>query len=321
MQDSNKSVLSIGSNNRLKDHHITVGLCVKNNEAFIDETMASLIYQDFPLEQMELLVVDGYSKDKTIEIIKHYASKANMVYRIFFEKEGLGVARQMVVDKANGKYIVWVDGDLVLSRNYVRILFELMEANPNVGIAKGKYSLSSGTNSVATLEIYSRAAGKMVDFNSKIKTSSMGTAGCIYRVDAIREIGGFDSAIFGYGEDWDAEYRVRAAGWLLRTADIYYRDYERRGLTWSDIWRKYLRRGYDSHLIFHKNEGSIELYKWTPFAALVSGFLHSLVLYRLTGKKIAFFLPLQYAFKMTAWCLGFRRNMCESPKVERLVNE
>jgi len=291
---------------------VTIGLCVKNNESYIGETMVSLLAQEFPLDLMELVVVDGYSMDKTVDIVKQYLSKTNMKYRIFFEKEGLGVARQMVVDEAIGEYIVWVDGDLVLSRDYVKTLFQLMQTNPNVGIAKGKYSLVPGANSVATLEIYSRAAGKMVDFDSKIRTSSMGTAGCIYRVKAIREVGGFDQGIKGYGEDWDAEYRVRSAGWLLRTADVYYRDYERRGLTWSYVWGKYLRRGRDSRFIFRKNKGSIELYKWTPFAALVSGFLHSLTLYRITGKKIAFFLPLQYAFKMTAWCVGFSKIMIES---------
>jgi len=284
---------------------------VRNCEAFIGETITSLIQQDFPLELMELVVVDGCSQDRTLDIIKAYASKTNMRNRIFFEKVGLGVARQIVVDKTEGDYIIWVDGDLVLSRDYVRRLFQLMEANPKVGIAKGKYSLVPGENYVATLEIYSRAASKMVNFDSNIKTSSMGTAGCIYRVEAIREIGGFDQAIKGYGEDWDAEYRVRAAGWLLRTADVYYRDYERRGLTWNDVWRKYLRRGYDSHLIFHKNPGSIEIYRWTPFAGLISGFLQSITLYKLTGRKIVFLLPFEHMFKLTAWCLGFGKRMHE----------
>ena len=314
MEDSSKLISSSGRSILAKPA-VTIGLCVKNNESFIGETMASLIAQDFPLELMELVVVDGCSRDMTLDIVKQYVLKTDIAYRVFFEKEGLGVARQMVVDKASGEYIVWIDGDLVLSKDYIETLFQLMEANPNVGIAKGKYSLVPGANSVATLEIYSRAAGKMVNFDSKIKTSSMGTAGCIYRVEAIREVGGFDQAIKGYGEDWDAEYRVRSAGWLLRTADVYYRDYERRGLTWSNVWGKYLRRGHDSHFIFHKNKGSIELYKWTPFAALVSGFLHSLTLYRITGKKIAFFLPLQYAFKMTAWCLGFCKTTLNLEKI------
>jgi hypothetical protein len=122
---------------------------------------------------------------------------------------------------------------------------------------------------------------------------------------AIKQAGGFDKGIKGYGEDWDAEQRVSASGWSLCTLDVYYRDYERFGLTWKDVWRKYLQRGRDSLRIFRKNRGSIELYKWTPFAGLIAGLLHSSILYKLTHKKIAFLMPIQYAFKQSAWCFGF----------------
>jgi glycosyltransferase involved in cell wall biosynthesis len=277
--------------------------------------MSSLIAQDFPFEHVELIVVDGCSKDRTLDIIKKYVLKVDMRCRIFHENQGLGEARQIVVDNANGEYIFWLDGDLVLSKDYLRILFQLISKNPRIGIAKGKYSLEPGANSVATLEIYSRAASKMVDFNSQIETNSMGTAGCIYRVQAIREIGGFDRGIKGYGEDWDAEYRVRVAGWLLSTVDVYYRDYERHGLTWKSIWRKYLRRGVDSRYILKKNRNAIELYKWTPPAALISGLFHALTLYKFTHKKIVFFLPVEQVFKMTAWYTGFLKTAFASAKI------
>ena len=287
---------------------VTIGLCVKNCGGFIAETLSSLMRQDLPHDRLELIVVDGYSTDETLDVIRKQVSETDLKCRIFYEKEGLGTARQIVVDNALGEYILWLDGDLVLSSNYVRKLTELMDKNPKVGIVKGKYSLTPGANHAATLEIYSRAAGKMVDFNSRIETDSMGTAGCIYRVQAIRQAGGFDKDIKGYGEDWDAEYRVRSAGWSLQTTDVYYQDYERRGLTWNSVWRKYLRRGLDSRFIIHKNRGSIELYKWIPPAALLSGLFHSLRLYKLTRNKIVFLLPIQYVFKMTAWCLGFVRT-------------
>jgi glycosyltransferase involved in cell wall biosynthesis len=284
---------------------VTIGLCVKDFEKYVGDTMASLLGQDFPLELTELIVVDGHSKDKTIDVIEQYVSRAKLPCRIFYENKGLGVARQIVVDNARGEYILWVDGDLFLSSNYMRRLFNLMSQNANLGIAKGKYSLEPGANRISTLEIYARFAMKMVDFNSRIATDSMGTAGCIYRVEAIRQAGGFDATISGYGEDWDAERRVRSCGWSLSILDVYYRDYERYGLSWKDIWSKYQRRGRDLYGIFRRNSCSIELHKWSPFAAILLGLRHSSVLYRMIGKKLAFLLPVQYAFKQSAWCFGF----------------
>ncbi len=294
---------------------VTIGLCVKNCEKYISDTMASLIAQDFPPGLIELIVVDGNSTDKTLSMIKKYIPATRMQYKVFCESRGLGVARQIVVDNAQTEYIVWVDGDLVLSEDYIKRLFSSMSQDSSLGIVKGKHSLESGANGVATLETYSRAVAKLIDFNLKINTKSMGTAGCMYRVEAIRQAGGFDTSIKGYGEDWDAERRIAAKGWRLCILDIYYRDYERYGLTWKDIWRKYLTRGRDSFWLFHNDRGSVELYRWTPFAGFVFGLLHSSIAYRLTGKKIAFLLPIQYAYKQSAWCLGFLKERLRSDKI------
>ena len=49
---------------------VTVGLCVKNSEATVERAVNSIIAQDYPQELMELLIVDGSSRDKTIPIIK-----------------------------------------------------------------------------------------------------------------------------------------------------------------------------------------------------------------------------------------------------------
>ena len=293
---------------------VTVGVCVRNCEDFIKEAIDSIIGQDFPHELMELIIVDGYSEDKTLSVLKESLEKTDLRHKIFYENEGLGRARQIVVDNAGGDYIVWVDGDMVLSRDFVRKQVEFMERNPEVGIAKGKYGLTPGANWIATLEIYSRAASKMVDFNDKATSrfKSMGTSGCIYRVKAIRQVGGFDENIKGYGEDLDAEIRIRAVGWLLFMTDVTYRDYERHGLTGKDLWLKYLRRGYDIHHFAHKNKSVIDFHKMLPPAAFLGGLFHSVTIYKLTRRKVAFLLPLQCALKNTAWCLGFLRSHLDS---------
>jgi GT2 family glycosyltransferase len=194
-----------------------------------------------------------------------------------------------------------------------------MDQNPKVGIAKGKYELTPGANLIATLEIYSRAASKMVDFNDEVRArfKSMGTSGCIYRVKAIRQVGGFDENIRGYGEDLDAEFRVRTAGWLLYAIPVEFQDYERRGLTWKNLWYRYSKRGYDMHYFLHKNEGMIALHKMLPPTAFLAGLFHALTVYKLTHRKVAFLLPLQSTFKMTAWDFGFIRSHLNSyePKI------
>lgn len=288
---------------------VTVGICVRNCEDFIKEAIDSIINQDFPHELMEVIFVDDGSKDKTLSIIKSYAPIMDMQVNVFHQEwKGLGSARNVVVDNAGGNYIVWVDADMMLTRDYVRKLVEFMERNPKVGIAKGKYGLAPGANLVSTLEIYSRAASKMVDFNYKVKTCSMGTGGSIYEVKAMKHVGGFNENIKGYGEDWDIEYRIRAAGWLLSTVHVEFRDYERRGVSWKDLWSRYFRRGHDTHHLLNRKRGMIDFYKMLPPAAFLAGLLHSLTIYKLTRRKVVFLMPLQNTFKMVAWCLGYFRG-------------
>ena len=294
---------------------VTVGMCVKDAEATVREAMESVIDQDFPHELMELIVVDGCGRDKTPLIVKDCLDKIDIRYRIFRENEGLGHARQIVVDNASGDYIVWVDGDMVFSKDFVRKQVEFMEQNPNVGIAKGKYELSPGPDLLATLEIYSRAAAKLADHSlEKARSKSLGTAGCIYRVEAIRQAGGFDKGIKGYGEDWDAEYRTRAAGWSLCTTQVQYRDYERLGLTWKELWLRYWKRGYDLHDVFEKYRGVIKFYRMLPPAAFLSGLFNSLTLYKLMREKVVFLMPLLNTLETTAWWLGFIRRRLDSPE-------
>jgi glycosyltransferase involved in cell wall biosynthesis len=288
---------------------VTVGVCVKNSAITIKEAMESIINQDFPHELLELIVVDGNSKDETLMIIEKCLKGANIKTKIFSENEGLGWARQIVVENAQGDYIVWVDGDMVLQKDYIRRLVEFMEQNPNIGIAKGKPSLKLLKGTLATLENFSRAVNRMADFQSKSSHSkTLGTSGSIYRVNAIRQVGGFDKDIQGYCEDWDAEIKVQSAGWARQTIDIEYLDYERHGVTWKALWRRYWRRGYDTHFFLHKRPGLIKHYRMLPPAAFLAGLLDAHKLFILSRKKMVFLLPIQYIFKSAAWYAGFLKG-------------
>jgi len=280
---------------------VTIGLCVRNAEATIRQAIDSILNQDYPLELMELIVVDGCSKDKTLDIIKSKFENSYIKNRIFYEKKGLGYARQIVVDNAQGEYIIWVDSDMLLSRDFVKKQISVMEQNPRVGIAKGKYGIHEGNNLVATLEDIEFA----LSFGCEGKTNlmSLGTSGCIYRVAAIRLVGGFDPSIRGAGEDTDVEYRVKSAGWSLYITSAVF--YEKRRDTWKSLWNEYFWHGIGASYVFRKNRKGINIYKMLPPVALLAESFRVPLAYKLTRRKAAFLLPFHYVFKRIAWFLGF----------------
>jgi cellulose synthase/poly-beta-1,6-N-acetylglucosamine synthase-like glycosyltransferase len=253
---------------------------------------------------IELLVVDGMSKDKTLSIVKAALRNSTIENRVFQENSGLGTARQIVVDNARGKYIVWVDGDMVLSENYVSGQVEFMEANPRVGIAGGKYEVHLGQGLAADLENVVYVVDSIYGEKGASKFGYLpGTEGAIYRVEAIRQIDGFDTRMKGAAEDTEVAYRMKAGGWKLHVTKERFAESTRQ--SWTSLWTQYEWYGRGGHFIFHKDPNMITLWKMTPLVGFLAGLLRVPGAYRLTGQKWILFLPLHYTFKRIAWSLGF----------------
>jgi GT2 family glycosyltransferase len=227
----------------------------------------------------------------------------------------------MVVANSDGDFILWVDGDMILSKDFVKKQVEFMEQNPKVGMARGKQVLEPADNLLATLETYARIVNRMVDYQSeKARSKALGTGGAIYRIETLLQVKGFDESLRGYCEDWDIEIRSRAAGWSLCMTDAKYLDYERHGLTWGTLWNRYWRRGYYTHYFLHKNKGLIKHYRMFPPAAFIAGLLHSHKLFKLTHQKTVFLLPIQYVFKITAWYVGYINSHLNSYEPSRWLH-
>jgi glycosyltransferase involved in cell wall biosynthesis len=283
---------------------VTVGLCVKNCEATVEKAVKSIMLQDYPKQEMELTVVDGFSRDNTVQIIKNCLINTALKNRFFFDNNGLGNARQIVVENAAGNYIVWVDGDMVLPSDFVRKQVEFMQKTPNAGIAKGKYGVNRKEKLVAALENMEF----LINFELEGETASktLGTSGCIYRVQAIMEAGGFDPNFKGVGEDMDAEYRVRQQGWKLYVTDAVF--YEKRRETWRSLWDEYFWHGYGWQSLLTKNRDMINITKLLPPVAVAIELTRIPKAYKLSSQKAALLLPLHYVFKRIAWFLGFMKS-------------
>jgi glycosyltransferase involved in cell wall biosynthesis len=285
---------------------VTIGVVTRNNAGTIAEAIQSIKGQDYPHELLEVIIVDGSSQDQTLVLARNNLLNADIRSKFLEEHAGLGYARQLVVKNADGKYIVWVDGDMTIPEDFVSRLVAFIAGQPEIGIAKGRQALEPGGNLLATLEAYSRIAGKMVDHRSEKSFSKvLGTSGCIYRTSAIRGAGGFDPNLKGYCEDWDAEIKVKSIGWRLDSTNVVYRDYERNSLTWKSLWKRYWLRGYYTHYFLHKNPGLIKHSRMFPPAAFLAGLLNARKIFRVTAKMVVYLMPLESFFKFTAWYVGF----------------
>jgi glycosyltransferase involved in cell wall biosynthesis len=285
------------------DFRVTIGVCVKNCGSMVKDAISSIRSQNFPHELIEVIFVDDGSKDNTLSVINAYLPELGMQARVFHHDwKGLGITRNVVVKFSRGKYIIWVDGDMSLSKDFVRKQVEFMELNPEVGIGKGKYDMLSQGSLVSDLENMESAIANFRR-RGKAKSIPLGTGGAIYRVDAIRRIGGFDEKIVGVGEDMDAEQRISNSGWMLDVTPAVFR--EKRRKTWGALWSEYFWHGKGNSYLFANRKESFDPKKFLIPLIIKVEFSRVIAAYKLTGRKMALLLPLNYAFKRTAWLLGF----------------
>ena len=283
---------------------VTIGICIRNCAKDVKSIVGRISNQSYPSEKIEAIFVDDGSVDNTLSLIKFYAPRLGIKYRIFHHKwKGLGYGRNLVLKKAKGDYIVWIDDGTIISQNYIEENVRFMNSHHNVGIAKGVIAPYKGSNWLATLENTASLA-----FNhkhgGKFTTKLPGTAGSVYKVKAARQVGGFDEGLYGATEDMDLAYRMQSRGWrIYKTKVLYQIIYNER---FMDVWNKNFWYGYGAHSTLHKHKELSEiLYKSTPIAGFLEGLLLSLTGYKLTHKKSVFLLPIFFSIKRTAFCIGF----------------
>jgi len=282
---------------------VTVGLCVKNGEKTVKEAINGVINQTYPNELMELIVVDGDSIDKTLSIVTDMISRMDMHAKIYSDGgTGLGVARQIVVDNARGEYLVWADADTVVPEDYVQKLVEFMKKNPHLGGARGIREVTNRTSLTGKLENLSLLL--------RITRRSVFDGHGIFRVKAIRQVGGFDTRIKRCGEDIDLIARMMEAGWPFSVSDVKF--YHKSG-SWNHVWNTSMGYGYGYHYRKHKHKYRDPVVPWSRSFPIVLtiGLRDSAIAYKLTHQKISFLLPFHYLFRSIPWWLGFAKSHIE----------
>lgn len=108
---------------------LTIGITAYNEEKYIKRCLDSVITSLGNLEEIEIIISNNNSTDGTLKIAEEYANKYDEIRIITTVEKGPSVARNAVINNANGKYVTFIDGDDYVDEKISNLIGILKEYN------------------------------------------------------------------------------------------------------------------------------------------------------------------------------------------------
>lgn len=228
---------------------VSVVVVCLNEAECIGMALESLIRQDYPSDNVEIIVVDGASKDGTQEIVRRFADESGV--RLVVEpRKGTAVGRNAGIQAATHDHVAFIDGDCEAPENWLSILMEAMESADQsvVGVGGANIPPDGASSFVQAIGVaqdsyagaFNSAQGRQ--FQASRLVDSLANCNVVYRKQAVLDANGFDETLMSEAEDADLNYRIRQNGgdflfvprsyvlhWMRATPRAWYRNMFRYG--------------------------------------------------------------------------------------------
>jgi glycosyltransferase involved in cell wall biosynthesis len=208
---------------------VTALIDTYNHEAFIEEAISSVLKQDFPASETEILVVDDGSTDNTPEVVRKFAPRVRPLRKI---NGGQASAFNAGIPEARGEIVAFLDGDDWWAPNKLTAIAKAFAADADIGLVG---------HGVTEVYLDGRQRTEMLrdDYRFRITSteeakkfrmsrSFLGTSRMAYRREILRRIGRVPESLKFEAD----EYLFTLAGlfadvMILRESFTFYRLHDR----------------------------------------------------------------------------------------------
>ena len=198
-------------NHDKKDIFFSVVICCFNSSAYLNETIESIINQQY--KNWELILINDGSTDNTEEIIKFYLKKNNKIKYYYQKNKGYPSARNKGIELAKGVWVSLIDHDDIMMSNRLKEQYQDIINNPE-HIMFSSNSMHIDSKGKYLRENYFRYNPSKYDYNlinvglDLIKNGCfIGTETATFKKNIINDIGGFNER-YRFISDYDFFIRV-----------------------------------------------------------------------------------------------------------------
>ena len=256
------------------------------------------IYQKTKGISFEVIIVDNYSGDNSVEIMRNELKEKVKIIESS-DNIGFGRANNLGAQYAQGEYLFLLNSDTILVNNAIKILLDFIKSNKQIGVVGGnlytveKREAPSYCSEFEGIEEVKQASHWKKIIGERIKKSVSGRMGIRNHVDYSKnfnytkdpikvayifgadmmlskkvfdEFKGFDPDFFMYSEEAELSWRITSAGyqiWNIPEAKIIHIDGASTKQDSEFSGRLYKLRMKGKMIYFHKRfgeKGSEELY-------------------------------------------------------------
>jgi len=210
---------------------VTVLIDTFNHERFLEEALTSVLEQDFPREDTEILVVDDGSTDRTAEIALKFAPRIRLIRK---ENGGQASAFNAAIPEAGGEIVAFLDGDDWWAPGKLKRVAEALAGDTSLGIIGHGIILvhRDASQQTETLREGFRFRANTPEGARlfRLRRSLMGTSRMTIRTSLLRTIGEVPEALRIQADEYLFTLAAALADVrILAEALTYYRYHEDNG--------------------------------------------------------------------------------------------
>ena len=218
-----------------------------NVKSFLRQALISLESALNDIES-EIWVVDNHSVDGSIAMLDSEFPSVNVIANK--DNVGFSKANNQAIKLGKGQYVWVLNPDTLVENNTARILIDIMDKNPSIGMLGSKILNHDGSlqlacrrsiptpwvaftklSGLASLfpksKIFGRYNLTFLNPEDEYEVEAISGSNMFVRKSALDEVGVFDERFFMYGEDLDWCYRFTQASWKIvytpKTQIIHYK--------------------------------------------------------------------------------------------------
>jgi glycosyltransferase involved in cell wall biosynthesis len=244
---------------------VSVVMPVRNEADYIERSLGAVLAQDYPIELMEILVVDGMSTDGTRDVVARLQAGRHNLRLISNQRMIVPTGLNLALAVAAGEIIIRVDGHCEIASDYVRRCVEHLRSGCAEAVGGPLETVGETPLAQAIATVMSSGFGVGGSSFRTVSDKTMFTDTVpfpAYTRAIIDRAGPYDEELVRNQDD-EYNYRLlQIGGRILLADDVRSRYYSRSTL--RSLWRQYLQYGYWKVRVAQKHLRQMRVRQFVP---------------------------------------------------------